>query len=350
VDAADERIGHGLPTVTGFGARLAIAALKKRNVAIAPLLRRAGLSERDFDSRQHSITATAQFKFFECVAEAIDDSAFGLRLAEEADPRAAGLLFYVMAAANDVGEALALFARYSRIVNEALHVKLVRASEGAVVETGFVGLSRHGAKQATEFGVALITKALREIAGRKIHPTHVAFIHARDSKLRSFERFFGCPVEFGAPGDQFAVSHETLALLLVTKDRYLMETLQPVCDEAARKRSTPVGTLRALVENEVQKLLPHGKARRQTIAKALGLSERTLARKLAAEGTNYERAVDQLRQSLAIEYVKDPNASLSQIAWLLGYEEATSFNHAFRRWTGRSPSEVRNEKRLPAPV
>ena len=130
----------------------------------------------------------------------------------------------------------------------------------------------------------------------------------------------------------------------------MLETLQPVCDEAARKRSTAVGTLRASVENEVQKLLPHGKARRQNIAKALGLSERTLARKLADEGSTYERVVDQLRQSLALEYVKDPDASLSQTAWLLGYEEASSFNHAFRRWTGRSPSDVRNEKLLPAPV
>ena len=129
----EERIGRALPTVTGFGARLAIAALMKHNVAIEPLLRRAGLSDRDFDSRRHPIAAAAQFKFFECAAEAMDDSAFGLHLAEEANPREAGLLFYVMSAANNVGEALALFARYSRIVNEALHVKIVRAPEGVVV-------------------------------------------------------------------------------------------------------------------------------------------------------------------------------------------------------------------------
>src|SRR5208337_639642 len=104
-----------------------------------------------------------------------------------------------------------------------------------------------------------------------------------------------------------------------------------------------------MVETEAQKLLPHGEAGKQNVARKLGLSERTLARRLADEGTTYERVVDQLRQSLAIEYVKEPGVSLSQIAWLLGYEEATSFNHAFRRWTGRSPSDVRNEKRLSPP-
>ncbi len=346
----EEWIGQALPTVTGVAARLAIAALKKHGVAIAPLLRHAGLSERDFDSRQHRISAASQGKFLEYAAEAMDDSAFGLHLAEEANPREVGLLFYVTSAAYNIGEALTLFARYSRIVNEAARIKLVRAPEGVVAEIAFVGLSRHRVKQVTEFGIAATIKALRAIAGRNIHPTHSSFIHGRNSDLRAFERFFGCPVEFGASLDQLAFSHETLALPLVTEDRHLLETLQPICDEAAKKRGTAIGTLRALVENEVQRLLPHGKARRENVAKTLGLSERTLTRKLAGEGATYEQVVDQLRQSLALEYMKEQGASLSQMAWLLGYEGSTSFNHAFRRWTGRSPSEVRNEKRRLAPV
>jgi AraC-like DNA-binding protein len=79
------------------------------------------------------------------------------------------------------------------------------------------------------------------------------------------------------------------------------------------------------------------------------LSTRTLARRLASEGTTYEEVVDQLRRSLALEYIKENGISLSQIAWLLGYEGSASFNHAFRRWTGRSPSIARNERHLPAP-
>ena len=203
------------------------------------------------------------------------------------------------------------------------------------------------AKQATEFGVALTIKALREIAGRRVHPTRLSFVHGRNSDLRSFDRFFGCPVEFGASCDQFAFSHEKLALPLVTRDRYLLETLQPFCDEAARERHTPVGTLRAQVENEVQKLLPHGKAKRPNVAKLLGLSERTLTRKLADEGATYEQVVDQVAAKPRARIRQGRSVSLSQIAWLLGYEGSTSFNHAFRRWTGRSPTEARDEKRLP---
>jgi AraC-like DNA-binding protein len=346
---AEEGIRQALPTVAGFGARLAVAAVRKRNVATAPLLRRAGLSEHVFESGQNRISAASQCKVFEHAAEAMDDSAFGLHLAEGANPREAGLVYYVVAAANSLGEALAHFARYSRIVNETLRIKLVRTSEGIVVQITFVGLSRHSAKQANEFGVAVVVKALREITGQRVHPTHLSFVHGRNSDLRAFERFFGCTVEFGASVDQFALSNQTLALPLVTKDRYLFETLQPVCDEAAKERGT-TGTLRAMVENEVQKLLPHGDARRHSVAKALGLSERTLTRKLTDEGTTYEQVVDELRRTLALQYIKENGVSLSQIAWLLGYGGSTSFNHAFRRWTGRSPTVARNEKRLPPPA
>jgi AraC-like DNA-binding protein len=84
------------------------------------------------------------------------------------------------------------------------------------------------------------------------------------------------------------------------------------------------------------------------VAKALALSLRTLARRLADEGTTYGEVVDQLRKSLATQYLNDPKMSLAQIAWLLGYEEPTSFN-AFKRWTGRSPSADRSRKSLDMP-
>jgi AraC-like DNA-binding protein len=94
----------------------------------------------------------------------------------------------------------------------------------------------------------------------------------------------------------------------------------------------------------LEKLLPDGKAKAESVAKALALSERTLARRLADEGTTYGEVVDQLRQSLATQYLNDPEISLKQIAWLLGYGGETSFNHAFNRWTGRSPSADRNRR------
>jgi AraC-like DNA-binding protein len=141
---------------------------------------------------------------------------------------------------------------------------------------------------------------------------------------------------------------DTLAVPLVTADPKLIDALKPFCDLAAKERGTPTGTLRSAVEREVEKMLPNGKAKAPNVAKALAVSVRTLSRRLADEGTTYAEVVDQLRRSLALQYLKDSAMSLSQIAWLLGYEGSTSFNHAFRRWTGLSPSAARNKKQLAA--
>jgi AraC-like DNA-binding protein len=339
---------HTLPTVTGFGAKQVIAALEKRDFPVESLLNRAGLSKRNFDGRQHRISAMAEAKLLEYSAEALDDNTFGLHLAEQANPREVGLLFYVGSAGKNLSEALELVERYLKIVNEAMHLKLIHAPKCVDVEVRLVGLSRHTFQQGMEFSIAVILKGLREITGRNIRPLQTTFIHVRNSNLRQFERFFGCPVIFGAASDQLTFSKETIALPLVTRDPYLLETLQPFCDDAAKQRHTAPGTLRASVENELQKSLSQGSKLKKDVAKSLGLSVRTLSRRLAEEGTAYDEVVDQLRRSLALQYIRDPSISLAEMTWLLGYERTTSFNHAFKRWMGHSPSATRQQKQPPS--
>jgi hypothetical protein len=207
-----------LPTATGFAARQAIAALRKRNIEVAPLLRRVGLSEGDLDNRQRRISADAQAKLLECAAEALGDSAFGLHLAQQANLREAGLLFYVTSAARTLGETLPLYERYCRIVNEAVRVKPFRIQNGLIVEINFVGLSRHHFRQNVEFVLAANLRGMRENVGRNVRPIGVTFAHPRNSNLPEFERFFGCPVEYGSASDQWSFSNDTLALPLITGD------------------------------------------------------------------------------------------------------------------------------------
>jgi AraC-like DNA-binding protein len=338
-----------LPTATGVAAREALALLRRHNIATAPLLLRAGLSEQGLARAADEsagvaqrVSAIGQCRFLDYAAEAMNDSAFGLHLARQIDPRDAGLYFYVGSAAGDLAEALGLFSRYSRIVNEAFRQKLTQRSDDVAIESEFVGLPKYAARQNMEFVVAGIRTALRTITGHNVTPANVTFSHNRNSDLREFERFFGCPVEFGAPYTSFQISADALRLPLITADPKLLRVLRPYCDAAAKERNVKPGTLRSAVEAEVEKLLPHGKAKAENVAQALALSLRTLARRLADEGTTYGEVVDQLRKSLATQYLKDPGMSLGQIAWLLGYEGSTSFNHAFKRWTGRSPSADRS--------
>jgi len=221
---AEESNRQVLPTAMGFAAKEAIAALRNHHIATAPLLQQAGLSEHDRalaendgNPTNHRIPAVAQVKFLDYAAEAMNDSAFGLHLVEQADPRDAGIYFYVASAAKDIDEALALYARYFRIVNEAVRLKLTRKPKGVAVEIEFIGLPRHLARQTAEFGMAALLKCLRVSTGRNIHPTQVSFAHMRSSGAREFERFYRCPVEFGASSDLFEFSNDALAISPLTK-------------------------------------------------------------------------------------------------------------------------------------
>jgi AraC-like DNA-binding protein len=95
------------------------------------------------------------------------------------------------------------------------------------------------------------------------------------------------------------------------------------------------------VENAIAPLLPHGKVRAEVIARQLGLSERTLARRLAEEGLSFSEVLKQLRRDLAVRYLNDGDHHISTVAWLLGFHEVSAFSHAFKQWTGLPPSQMR---------
>jgi AraC-like DNA-binding protein len=100
------------------------------------------------------------------------------------------------------------------------------------------------------------------------------------------------------------------------------------------------------IENAIASLLPHGKASVDEVARKLGMSRRTLARRLASEGLTFRSVLNQLRFDLAQRHIKDSALSISQIAWLLGYQEVSALTHAFKRWTGSTPRGMRARQGL----
>ncbi|MDR3422269.1 MAG: helix-turn-helix transcriptional regulator [Xanthobacteraceae bacterium] len=102
------------------------------------------------------------------------------------------------------------------------------------------------------------------------------------------------------------------------------------------------GPFRSSVENAIVPHLPHGGVRVSKIASLLGVSQRTFARRLLSEGLTFSNVLENLRSELAERYLSEEGLSISQIAWLLGYQEVSTFTHAFRRWTGKTPREARS--------
>ena len=128
------------------------------------------------------------------------------------------------------------------------------------------------------------------------------------------------------------ISTNSLLAPIRTADDYLLNVLKAFCEEAIGRRKTASTPTRAKVEAALTQHLPNGRATVDAVAKALRTSSRSLARRLAEEGTSYIAVLDELRRDLAMRYLEDATLELSHIAWLLGYSEVTSFNHASSKY------------------
>jgi len=154
-------------------------------------------------------------------------------------------------------------------------------------------------------------------------------------------RFVGTKVEFGADTDEFALNIDARVLPLIHSDPYLNDLLLKYCEAALADRSGDTSQLRTRVENAISSILPHGRVLVEDVARSLGMSKRTLARKLSEEGLSFNEILQQLRRDLAVRYLDDRKLHVSKIAWLLGFREVSAFTHAYKRWTGKTPTELR---------
>ena len=198
-------------------------------------------------------------------------------------------------------------------------------------------------RQAIEFGMVNLVKTFRFLAGVHLRPAEVTFTHLRKHELAKFEGFFGCPVRFGARQNSVVFSRRQLVLPIGTADPRLLHILTRYGDEILAGRAEKFPDLRHQVEKLILKRLSRGDAETRMVAHDLGMSERTLARRLSELGMTFAQILDELRHVLALNYLRDHRLALSEVAFLLGYSELSGFHHAFRRWTGTTPGEWRTK-------
>jgi AraC-like DNA-binding protein len=334
-----------LPTATGQMARYAYTRARKAKIELAPLLKEAGLTGQQIEDQDSRITVRAQIKFLNAVANALHDPLLGFHIAQAADLRELGLLYYVAASSETLGEVLQRAARYSSTANEGLSLKY-RVGADISIELGYVGVARHLDRQQIECFMTVLLRMCRQLSGVRLLPSRLGLVHRSDNERPEFAAYFGGNVEFSAGADELTFAQNTRDLVVVSADRYLNRLLVASCEEALSRRPAFQGAFRSAVENAIVPLLPHGKARLPEIARRLGLSQRTCARRLASEGLTFSQVLDTLRGDLARQYLADQHLSISRIAWLLGYQEVSALTHAFRRWTGQTPREARSQRQF----
>lgn len=178
----------------------------------------------------------------------------------------------------------------------------------------------------------------RRGTGRRLTPAEIHITGARTAEL---EGHFGCPVRDHAEGNQICFASEDLQLRFPGHSPEFLELVTPALAAAFR----PLETENALVDQVkaiLKRALASGTPSLPAVARDLGLSERTLQRRITAEGSSFRELLHRARQELSRQLLADPELAVAEIACLVGYQDETSFYRAFRESEGMSPREWRD--------
>lgn len=264
---------------------------------------------------------------------------YAVALAEAHSLSAMGPVGFSLKASSTVREALHCLERYQSLAQTVAHFEIVEQPPLAYWRERRHGPISLGNLLATEVTVLITCTAARALMP-DFKPSW-AHLRRPDAPLTRYREFLGCPLETGHPMGQVGFASSYLDLEPPHGDPELHAYLTHLLE--AQKKSQPV---RLGIADEIRRALPTRLSQGQTelgdVAKALKMGARTLQRRLSDEGLSYSSLLDELRHEMSLGYLRDPALSAAEVAYLLGYQEPTSFFRAFRRWTGRTPEDYRS--------
>jgi len=314
--------------------------------ADSPVLRgaltAAGLSPAVLTAETALVSTHKCIDFLEEAARLSGDGTLGLKLGKSYDLRTSGLSAYVSISADTLRQGLLNAIRYGTLIDTSADYALEERGNVVTVRIDSRSAYFRSHRQGPEFKMAFIVASCRHWASDRFRVLEVRFAHPRSSSIDEFTRHFRCPVLFGSEATELLIDPAMLSLPMRSADPHLLAILTRFGDELLAAGASGKTALRSRVERLVLDGLPKGAPEAARLSRALGLSERTLARQLRAEGTSYQQIVNELRRDTAKSYLSDPALSIGQVAYLLGYSEQSAFTTAFRRWTGVSPRTYRS--------
>lgn len=321
--------------------REAVGYLRQKGFPVGQLLERLSLCETSLARENNRIPVQTTAAFWEGAAALTEDDLFGFHFGQGFGSGPIGLIGFLATSQETVADLLRTLARYRRVHSDAIELDLSRLDSDGWLEWHYLVPASVRMVQLVEFNASNLTTAFRRASGREIRLRSVHFEHPRTVGTDAFQQFFGCKVTFGAGVNRLVFRMEDLALPLMTTNNELAGILRRYGREILERRPAPEPDLVATVEREVARRLASGKAGQERIAAALGMSTRTLSRRLAEEGTSFGQLVARLRETLARRYISESVMPITEIAFMLGYADAGSFSTAFKRWTGSTPRKFR---------
>jgi len=280
--------------------------------------------------------------FLEAAEQRSGDAFLGLHVAQAFKRGTYGLVEYIARASPTLRELFHRLARYMALLNDRMVASFEEDASTGTFTYGVPGEPLSYGRHANEFGLALFVHVGRQLTEQPWNPLAVTFAHPAPPDFAPLTAHFGVPPSFGGGLNVLTLAASTLDLSVTSGDPVLLSVLERAAGTPPPREPEPaLPEFVQRVHEAIRGSLRDGAPKMEALAKQLHVSARTLQRRLAEHQTTFQDAVDAVRCELARQYLRDSHLGVSEVAFLLGYSELSTFDRAFKRWTGRTPREFR---------
>jgi AraC-like DNA-binding protein len=316
--------------------------LTKIGLTPAAVLTHARLPVTLYDGKKNLVTTAQFFALWRAVGELSADPAAGLKIATQIDvgdrPPSTMAAFH----SRDYRDALTRLARFKQLCTpEELQIKM--SKDECLIEPVWTHAQEETPSLLTDAAFASFVELGRRGTGHPVNGKRVDLKRKAEAS-GVHEAYFKCPIKFGARRNVLVLHAADLDRPFPAYNAELLEMLDPQLVKAVEERRAQRSTSEQ-VKWVLKRLLAGARPEIAAVARELGLSDRTLQRRIDDDGTTFRQLLLEARQELAREYLNRPEMDVAEVAYLLGYEDANSFYRAFRTWEGTTPAQLRSALR-----
>lgn len=324
-------------TDSGTLVRMAYQGLINLDVDADEVLRRCGLDPAQLYKPNLRTHFSAQPLFWHAAVELSGDPCIGLHLGEHMPVYKGQILEYLLLSSTTFGDGLKRVLSYQRLISDAMHGQITESPTPFL--TNYFSEHQYLTPHLAEAMVVSLIRFLRSVSDDKFTPTKIFFTHDAQTNTTEYERVFQCPVEFGDKQFKLYFEPQILSYRSPYAEPELLSMHMQSADqhmEILEKRD-----LIHEVRNQVGALLESGDISLEQISKQLNISPRQLRHQLNLAGTSLQRIINHYRKSLSKQLLSQTDESISEIVYLTGFSEPSTFYRAFKRWEGITPIEYR---------
>jgi AraC-like DNA-binding protein len=331
---------HDAPTQSLLGLSALAAELGAQGVSVEDLFARTGIQPCQLEDPRARMSHRQRLAIYSNARRLATRPEIGLLAGARQRLSDYGIYGYAMVSSATFGQALVLSVEHVTMAGPA--VRQISFS----IENNTAILRSHGVEAlgdlllfAAEFWRSSMTSLFSHVLGIPFPTKRMIFTFPRPQYWRLYERMFNCPVEFGGETMEWHFDPAVLDRACPNANPITAQVCQQFCDRVLTETTGGADLarqIRVVCFNSSQQFPPA-----REIADKLGLSLRTLHRRLSESGVSYQGIIDDLRRSIATEYLENTRLQIEEVAERVGFADATSFRKAFKKWTGHAPSVYR---------